>query len=69
MLKFRNDDDLYRVLSNRIHCLRLHIHVLSNFLYVYVASKSECPCKKKKEDKLPDHITQRNESTYTIQDV
>lgn len=25
VLKFRNDDDLYRVLSNRIRCLRLHI--------------------------------------------
>lgn len=25
--------------------------------------------KKKEEDKLPDHITQRNESTFTIQDV
>lgn len=43
-------------------------HVLSNFSYVYVASKSECPCKKE-EDKLPDHITKRNESTFTIQDV
>lgn len=47
-----------------------YIFMYYQIFYMFMSHhKVDVRVKKKDKDNLPDHITQRNESTYTIQDV